>query len=312
MHPSVRFVGAAALLAAPCVASATNGLAWKFDAPVRYHLEVRVDLPVSWRVTAVQNTEARVTIVEVELATTCKAVEGTRTGWDVECLIDGASIRGVPYQDEVGRLLPILVEWDELLTGATVQFAFGLDGRVRELELEGLGMASADRRTNDIAEKLTHLVVRAFAPLDLQLPKKGDDGGKGAWRQKESLVFGFPTTSGSLGSAVIEHKITELVGDDVDLATTGHGVMGPGETVMVGGSEQTANLYDLTVEGTARFDRATGRLISRDYKAVGTLTSSSIDAATSAGGEYVQVASLRWLVDDAPVPDLGPTGEIAE
>lgn len=311
MHVSGQILGACALLVCPSMASATSGLQWRLEEPVRYHLEVRVDLPQAWRINAQQNLEAVTSVVEIALATTCRPVEGTRTGWEVECVLDGVALRGVPVDAEPGRLLPILVEWDEVLTGATVTFSLGRDGRVRELQLEGLSLSTSDRRTADIAEKMRLLVVRAFAPLDLQLPKKGDDGGKGAWRQREALVFGFPSSAGAMGSAVVDHEIVEMAGDLIDVRTTGRGVMGSGETVMIGGSEQTANMYALTLEGTARFDRLAGRLISRDYTATGTLTASSIDSTGAAGSQYVQTAALRWLIEDAPIPDLGPTGEIA-
>jgi hypothetical protein len=211
-----------------------------------------------------------------------------------------------------GRLLPILVEADDALTGATVQFLFGRDGRVRDVELVGLHMKADDRRSAEREEGLRLLMVRTFAPLDLQLPRKGDDGGKGAWRQKESLIFGFPSGVGALGSASIGHEIAEVTGDLIDLRSTGHGVIGAGDSVAVAGTERVANMYDMRMEGTARFDRATGRLLSRDYTARGTLTASSVDAAAGGGSTYVQVGSLRWLVDDAPVPDLGATGEVAD
>ena len=89
-------------------------------------------------------------------------------------------------------------------------------------------------------------------------------------------------------------------------------MLGAGDTVTVQGSERVANMYDMRLEGVARFDRASGHLLSRDYTARGTLTASSVDVATGAGSPYVQRGSLRWLVDDAPMPDLGPTGEVAE
>jgi len=312
MRPFV--CAAAALLAWPSLALATDGLAWKVDGPLRYHLDVAVQFPDMMWLIAVQNVEVRIVEIQVGVATTCTVAEAWKAGWELTCTLDDVALRAAPTSSEAGRAVAVLEEWDGLLTGGTVTMELSRDGRVRSFDLDQIPLGIEDRRTNSIREAMRVVLARAFAPFDLQLPKKGDDGGLGTWRQRESTTLGFPSEAGTVGSSVIEHTITDATGDTVDIATTAHGILGPSTTVSSPTSsssgDRIANLFEMTLEGKSRFDRVQGHLIARSYKTRGELTASSVDAIGRAGYPYTQHARLYWLADDAPSPDLGGTGEL--
>lgn len=300
------------LVCAP--AHATTGLAWQVPGPLRYHLDLKVTFPDLMWLVAEKNVEVRVVEAHVSLVTTCTPDDVWKRGWELACRLDDLAIRAAPIDSESGRALPVLEEWDALLTGRSVSMELTSDGRVRSIDLDDVEMGIEDRRTNAIREAMRIVFARAFAAFDLQLPKKGDDGGLGTWRQRESVTMWFPSSAGTVGSAVIEHVITPGSGEVVEISTRGKGVLAPATTVSSptgsSGADNIANYFDMTLTGSARFDPAQGRLLSRDYEARGTLTASSIDASGRAGYDYIQIVRLRWLSETDPMPDLGPTAEL--
>jgi len=187
--------------------------------------------------------------------------------------------------------------------------AFGRDGRLRNVDLEGV--EARDRRTSEIREAMRLVMTRVYAPLDLQLPKNGDDKDRGAWKQGSSVVLEFPSDVGSMGSAKVRHTIVATEGSVVTIETTGRGTLGSGQMVEVApGQERPANLFEMSLAGRARFDTARGLLIDRDYTAEGTPTASSLTSDGREGYPYVQVAHLELIEEGTEPPPLGANQEI--
>ncbi|MBW1878085.1 MAG: hypothetical protein JRJ84_06975 [Deltaproteobacteria bacterium] len=291
-------------------AGAVTGLEWQLgEQPVRYLITARVQLPELMWFNAEVNVETRVSEFQVDLVTRCiSAGEAGKKGWQLICAIEDIALRAAPAASESGRTLLVLDEWDEKLLGATVQLLFNRDGRLRNVDLEGV--EASDRRTSQIRETMRLVMTRVYAPLDLQLPKNGDDRDRGTWKQGSSVVLEFPSDVGSMGAAVVRHTVLAVEASVVTIETTGRGTLGSGEMVQVAGQERPANLFEMSLAGRARFDTARGVLLDRDYVVEGRPTASSVSAEGREGYPYVQVAHLELVGEGVEPPPLGANQEI--
>jgi len=305
---AVPLLLAAALLGSE--AWAATGLEWQWEGVEhRFYIQAQVRPSELMWFRAENNREVRVAEFRVNLSTTCRPerLVGKR-GWELRCDLDDFGIAAAPVASEQGLLLPILDELDDKFTGAWLQVVFTRDGRVKNVDLEGVD--KSNRRISQIHESMRLVLVRAFAGLDLQLPKNGDDKGKGSWKQKAALAMGFPSDLGTMGSAEIIHEITATDGDVVELSSTGRGVLGSGEMVEVAGQERPKNLYDMSLSGTARFDVGRGLLLSREYLVEGNPTASSMMADGWAGIPYVQAVQVSWVEPGVDLPVVGDNQEL--
>lgn len=301
-----RGLAVGAMLATAVPAHATEGLAWQWDGKsVQYLARAEVKLPEILWALAEQNTEARLAVVRLDVVATCTPEDTTKKGWMVVCNIDDVQLAAAPILSDIGRALPILDEYDERLLGSTVHLNMNADGRIKSVGLGG--WEPTNRRLVDQQETLRLLMARAFAPLDLQLPKKGDDKGK-PWRQTTPLAFQFPGRQGTMGSAVVDHAVSGGSGDVVEVVSRGGGMLGSGEMVAVGDKEQPKHLYEMTMASSATFDTATGVMVQREYLAEGYVKSSTAAVDDIGGIDYIQAASIVRVEGEAPV--LGPNSEI--
>src|SRR5690349_14103675 len=117
---------------------------WDWSRTHRLYLESKVQLPaVMWLATPF-NHQARITAFDLRLVTTCGDAQVlTKRTVEVSCRIDDVALSAAGLKQEVGLLQPILVELDGMLTNAVVQLQMSDDGRIANIDLEGL-----DRRNN--------------------------------------------------------------------------------------------------------------------------------------------------------------------
>jgi hypothetical protein len=302
---SARWVVALAAMWIASPAWAVTGLEWKFPAEGhRFHLMTRINLPEWYLFAAEKNTEVRVSQVLLEVVTRCVPAVELKSGWRLDCTLEDVAIQALALPADRGNLEATLAEYDERLTGKVLQVELGRDGRVRNIDLEAYN--NRLERTAAIRENLRLIFARAFALVDLQLPKKGDDKGKGLWKQDNLLAVGFPSTRGVLGAVRIAHKIEATEGSTVSIASAGGGILYTGDTVMVQGQERPRNSYNFAYEGKAVFDTAAGAMVSREYLAKGVPTASSTMGENGVGFPYVQAAALDLVTGEAPT--LPPTG----
>jgi hypothetical protein len=295
-------------------AQATTGLVWTWeeDSARRYFIEAELLLPELLLLQQAENVNVRVSEVTVMLNTMCRpdGPPGKKTVV-VHCTIDDVRLVAAPVRSEVGRLLPILDEMDAALLQATVELTLTRDGRVRGLSLQG--MDDRIRRLRQIQESLRQVMLRAFASLDLSLPKKADDEGR-SWRDATSRSMGFVTNTGTYGKAELVSAVVSQEGDIVQIDTQGQGIMVPGDDQAVRTPEgamvaRTKDSYDMSHRGTTRFDVANGHIVERMYRVDGVPTASSQVAEGGAGVSYVQ--SVRLKLVSGEMPALPPNGELA-
>lgn len=298
----------ALLLAAS--AWATTGLAFQWgETELRYSLKAQVNLANWMYLKAERNAEGRITDFRVEAYATCKRKEALgKRAFEVTCALTDLELDVVPVAADRGRLKAIVDEWDARLLSATVVFIHGTDGRLKDLHLEGIDTGAL--RERETLEAIRLILVRAFAPLDLQLPKKGDDRGH-PWRQGRVLAMEFPSALGTVGAVKLEHTVEPREGSQVVVQSEGRGVVGPGATyATAGGEERLADTFDMTLQGSAVFDTARGVLLEREYLVEAAPTASSMQATTGQGTPYVQAVRVELLAPDAKPPPLGTNDEV--
>lgn len=283
-------------------AQAAEGLVWNWDKPKRFLLVSDVNAPEFLLWQAELNYQARVFKWRTNIVASCVPAEVGKKTALVNCHIEDISLQATSLPGDMKNLPKVLEDLDSKLSGASMQLELALDGRVRSVDLEGIDKKR--RRLTEIVETMRLVLARAIAPLDLQMPKKGTDGGTGAWIQKQTLVTGFPSGLGTMGQVKTQHQIVEEEGDTIKIQSSGSGIAGSGRMVEVNGQEQVANFYDMQHAGEAVFDINDGSLISREYQVRGVPTASSEMGDAWNGMRYLQYAKLVRL-DNGEKPNVG-------
>lgn len=237
-------------------ANATTGLAWTWstDQPVKYHLQTVVDAPRGQMWSAEINTVARSTRTMVQVDVSCSASAASKSLWDVDCSLDNAKFTGRALPGEEESLRKIFEQNERYLDGKSVRLRMGTDGRVKKLDLVGI-----DTKNSNLAvvfEQIRWMLRRAFTPMDLKLPKKGDDKNK-KWSQKGSpLVFELAGGQGTAGGIALKHKVSKVDDGVARIVSSGRASVAEGPTLEAG----TSSMLRITAEGSAQFNTELGIL----------------------------------------------------
>lgn len=288
-------------------ANATTGLAWQWPQGEerRFYARTQLDLPEAFEVFGLNNHDSYVSRVQLELVIRCApSAPATKTSFALRCEIDDAAIQARPTSSSRGVTALVLPEWTSILKDkAWIEIEQGANGRVRLVDLEGTDKRI--QRVQNISENLRLLVARALAPMDLLLPKKGDDNGVGGWVQTESNIYALPTPLGTYGSPQITHTIQRTDGDVVMWTFHGEGTIASGDQF----GESSRVTAAIKTDGSARFDTARGLLLESQYIADGESTASAVKSEQGAV-TYVQSTLIQYLPPDKAAPALSVSGEL--
>jgi hypothetical protein len=293
-------------------AHAAEGLVWEWSAPRRYLLELEMVVPRPLLFQAENNYEVRVVAMNLQVDTTCVAETVRKTATDLRCSLDQLSMAAMPVSADAGRVPTVLEDIEGARQGAWIELSLAPDGQLKAIDLEGLSTKNVNERVRQLQETMRLVLVRAFAALDLELPRDGAIAEGAQWSQKGSEIVGFPSLAGTVGSVELQLAVARTAGTVTTISTKGAGIAGPGDVAVVGGAERVANQYDLVVSGWANFDTALHALTGRQYEVTGTITAGSLDAAVGAGNPYVQKVRLTLVKDGDPAPQLGPNAELGQ
>lgn len=293
------------LMSAP--AFGATGLVWQWPegAHRRYLVKADVTVPDMMVFNARNNIDTQISALDLAMVIDCSvAYPLGKKGWELRCEIEDAAVRASGTPSTRARVPEVAAEWAQVLRDeASIQIVQGADGRIRSVDLTGVSKQMA--RWQAIGEVMRQFVARTIAPMDVTLPPKGTDGGVGAWLSTQGSVWALPTNVGSLGSSKTTYTIAAEQGTSVVAAFHGEGTIISGEETSSGGARNT---IVGTVDGSFRFDTATGTLVESQYLMEGRATASSVQAEAGRNGMYIQ-ASLVQLLLDGRKPDLGATGE---
>ena len=275
--------------------AAPESLEWDWSEPQRYYLETEVRLPYLMWLGKQFNEQARVNAFQLRLVTDCvPGAEGKRRS-EVFCTIEEIGIKASGVRQEQGLLQPILEEIDERLTGTVVQLEVRHDGRLANIDLEKL--SRRNRRVGRINENLRLVLTRAFAGLDLPMPRRADDP---QWVQHDAWILRAPAAQGSVGTAQLVHQWGDELAGRHQIVSGGRAIIVPANSL---------NQYDARMTSEAWFDSVNGRLIDRVWTMAAGPTPSSALAEGTAGYPYLQVGRLAALGADQSHP-VGETEEL--
>jgi len=294
-----------------------TGIAWAHDGagsppvwtaaePRRYAIQARVSLPLFMRLDTGFNREARMVGYDLRLVTTCTAQPGPEPcescgrgptpNQEVLCLLDDVAFSATGMVQDEGRLQPIVTRIDELLTGSVVQLQVRRDGRLANIDLEGL-----ERRNQVVGafiENLRLIISRGFAGLDFAAPPEDEQ----SWVQYDNWLMRLPVASGSIGGSEIVHR---TAGESDDLIVVESG----GRALIV--PANSANQYDSRMYGMTAVDREHDQILERTWTVIGVPTASSHIAFGTAGYAYMQDGWLRAL-EQGETWDVGQSVELAD
>jgi hypothetical protein len=306
----MRLVATLALLlglGASAPAHATTGLVWKVPAEgLRFFVVARVNYPLMLNFQAELNHQFRAPEFQFEAVTECKPALTTKTGWELQCRFEDVSLLATPVNaDDHEHVQAILTEMEGRYEKGWVQLQLGSDGRVRNVDLEDV--EKGNQRTADIHEVMRLVATRAFAAMDLELPKNGDDKGKGAWKNNSLLANQVPSSRGTQGMAPVVHTIAKQEGGIVEINSQGKGVISTGDMQGEGATERPLATWDITYAGYAKFDTNRGVLLEREFLVDGAPTASSVTAPS--GMPYVAAGRLQLLEPGQKV-ELSASGKL--
>ena len=336
------------LAALPAAAQDLPELTWDWEGEKRFFLQAAVHMPFTQQFLAEQNIDVGVADYLVSFHTTCTPERQMgKKKFEVDCTIDAASLQARPEAGAPQRVEKVLKEWAGRYEGLVFNMIFTVDGRMVVNELQGLTFATQNRRTAAIEEGMRLVAERAFAALELELPRAGRPYA-GGWTQKRAnTAVRLPSNTGTAGLVKIEHTVVGVDGPYVDIESEGTG------TTSIASDSQVARIFDVTYKGVARFDAEGNHLLAHVYTSEATLTASSVQIANRASGAaadrgvggggggdggrgagasaqtalsgsqassalgggvaldpnmYYQVTRAFYVAPDEPMPDLLPTG----
>jgi hypothetical protein len=237
------------------VAAAAPGLAWSWvpSTAVHYHLEAVINSPRGYTWVAENGENARSIRATVALDIACQATPAGKR-WDVACSLDNVVLKGAAVQGEEQRLRTLLDLNEAHLKDKTVQFRMGTEGGIRRFDLRG--MDTRNSRLGSVFDGLKSVLRRAFTPLDLWLPKGGQDNGK-KWSQKGSpLVFELMTGQGTAGGVALKHVVERRDQGKARIVSDGRASLAMGVDLEAG----TSALVRMYANGRTQFDTTVGLL----------------------------------------------------
>lgn len=282
-----------------------SGLVWRWEEGQhrRFLASADVELVEPLEFNGLVNTDNRIGAFKAMFVLDCAAT--TRVGkaaWELTCDIDAASVVVTPIPSHRGKCGPVAEEWarqfDDVYTVVIVQTA---DGRLRDVSLRGTNVDTD--RFQRIGEWQRQMLLRALAPLDVHLPKKGEVQGEG-WFQKAGMAMAYPSFSGGIGSYRWAHALAEGAAPPmVSWIQQAEGTIQPGGD----GVETAMMTLSLKLDGSATFDTSAGQLVQASYFEDGYATASSVQAEAGRNGKYTQTSFIQLLGDEVPM--LPASGE---
>lgn len=266
---------------------------WNWPAePVLYHGETRILHGYGLSYEALNNDDAVAHDVSMVMDTRCtaKVVDDVRL---VACTFDWFALRGTAMQSgEQEELNGILAEWSATIKGYRVEMVFGMDGKMRQFDLENTDRMN--QRAGFIIERQRLLLLRLFCLLDFPLPPTEQEWAKG-WKTKGWVpAFSLINTTGTAGSMRLINRPGDPRNGYQYIENEGRGMVNSGSGLDNG----SGAMIDCNLGGAALFDDKAGVLAWRTMVLDGQYTAS---AGMNANVPYYQqVATIQRVAAFEP------------
>jgi hypothetical protein len=263
----------------------------------RWFIETEVRLPTWMFWAANLNYEMRVVAFQIRAVLACeKEWKLSRRRYEVACRMEDIAIQAAIMEDKFKHAQAILDEMVGKLKGAAVQLQVLDNGRVSNIDLEGLP-PPRNRRENQIAEALRVILSRLVVGFDMKL-RKSNFLETGQWVENRSALLSMPSVSLSPASGLVVHQLNGFDGHIL--------VQTKGEGQILG---DDGSNYAVEINGVSIYDEDQGFMTERVWSLVGRRTAESFFAYGTALADYAHAGRLRMLGDTEKV-DVGPTREV--
>lgn len=243
---------------------------WPAGQELDYRVQLYLATPLGTRFLARENLDARGTEITMAMLVKCVPQAPTAKSQSINCLIHRVELYGVTKTREDDKLRAIFNEYQETLTGATVQLEMSPQGRVKSLDLEGVVKGTSREAT--VQEYLRLVIRTGFSAFEIEMPKDGDPRGE-SWRQKGSpMVMRLPTPMGTAGGVRLIHEVSGREGDLVTITTYGEAVLEEGGLDGGDGGGNMSRTVSAVLVGESKMDINRGVLVSSAQTLQGVLT----------------------------------------
>ena len=218
---------------------------------------------------------------------------------EASCRIESISLQVATFKQTQGSL-ETLSETVGKLTGALIQVQVTDDGRVTNVDLEGI--KTHNRRENQGVETLRQIASRIILPFHLGMPAGARPGG--SWPEYGSRLLTLPDPQAPRGSSRIMHTMSDYEGYWL-IQSIGEATMSIQAVPDIGLDLGDGFMkiepgwldhYITTMHGIGIIDPSTGILTERVWAIVGQASASSVSALATGG--YSHQGSLRMLGQD--------------
>ena len=265
----------------------------------RWMITTEVGLPFDMTLSRDENLEFQTQDFQIRAIFACsKDWRLNRRKYEVDCEIEDFAIKAAIAQRrvreaDIERAQSVLDEIDAKLHGAAMQLQVADDGRVLNLDLEGV--PKNNRRQSQAHETLRQVMSRLVVGFNLKL-QEYNQLHEGKWYEYNSSIMTIPLppgVSGNLGSNMLVHYLNRYRGHVIVQS------IGKGMTTVSTGA--TVN-YETDFIGVSLFDPEEGYMNERVWALEGTSTASG----TFSANHYFHAGKI-YLIGDQDRPDCGST-----
>ena len=283
----------------------------------RWFLQTQIGMPIPYLLYAEKNYEFEPIAMQIRTTIACeKTWRRSPKRFEVSCEIQDIGLQAAGWRPKDEHAPEILDELDARLTHAKLQLLVADDGRLTNIDLEGVANDSIRQRA--IHEQARMLLVRAMAGFHMRLPPDGSIR-KGQWVEYNSTLFEIPAVQGangqqdgrapvivnSMGGSYIIHQLDRYQGHNV-VQSLGEGTIEIGEETA---TEDMRSNFKVRFDGVSIYDEA-GIMTERVWAMHGYTTAGSWLAQGRADPLFFHTGRLAKVELDAKV-DVGPTRVVA-
>ena len=263
----------------------------------RWFIATEFVVPRPLGLSADRNWDMRVKAMQIRAVLACDKDQSLgRRRMQVHCNLEDVGLQAVVLDQDIAHADEILDEVDAKLTGASLQLQVRDNGRVTNVDLEGI--EADNRRERTIQEVLRTILSRLVSGFDMKL-RRWNNLGEGQWVEYKSNLLAMPSTTLTPSSGLIVHQLHRFQGHTV-VQTVGEGQI----------MDDLENTYVVDLQGVSIYDLLEGYMTERVWYVYGERTSSSFMQSGMRTGDYWHSGRLLML-DDDQVIDVGPTRRVA-
>ena len=175
----------------------------------RWRVDMEMVLPDQMSLLARNNHEVMFAAIQTSLILDCaKDGKQSKNVWEVMCELEDIQLRVAERSGKPNPGTSVLDELEADLIGIHLQLQAKHDGRVVDLDIEGLD--DGTRRLAQRKEGVRQLLLRAMAPFHLQWPVPIRNGEQ--WMEYNDLMMMLPARTAATGASTLVHRIDPYQG----------------------------------------------------------------------------------------------------